>query len=86
MNDVATFPSQRYAEFADVLNPLAWNFAPDQINFYELYDVAAGDFYMLNNIYDSASPDMKQRLHNRLQTAIKCSGRLECFAALHGGV
>jgi hypothetical protein len=76
----------RYAEFADVLNPAAWDFAPDQINFRELYDVAAGDYFMLHNIFDAASDAMKLALHTRLQTAIKCKGGVDCFAVLHGGL
>ena len=30
-----------YAEFADVSDPLAWDFAPDHLNFFELYNMSA---------------------------------------------
>ena len=70
-----------YAEFADVLNPLAWDFAPDQLNFFELYDVSK-DYYMMNNLYPTASASVKAALHTRLQTLIKCKGVAECTAGL----
>lgn len=66
-----------YAEFADVTNPLAWDFAPDQLNFHELYNVTE-DYFMSHNIYGSASQDLKDTLHKRLQTALKCKGAAEC--------
>ena len=67
--------------FADVTNPLAWHFAPDQINFHELYDVSS-DYYMLDNIYWHAGEAVKAQLHAQLQAAIKCKGATECFSVL----
>ena len=70
-----------YAEFADVNNPLAWDFAPSQLNFFELYDVR-NDYYMMNNIYATASAHVKEMLHARVQSVIKCRGVVECTAGL----
>ncbi len=70
-----------YSEFVDVLDPLAWDFAPDRINFFELYDVSK-DYYMMHNIYPAASPELKEELHARLQTAIKCKGAKQCLDIL----
>lgn len=72
-----------YAEFADVNNPLAWNFAPDQLNYFELYDVTT-DYFMLENIYPTADAALKEKLHTRLQAAIKCKGTVECSSYLYG--
>jgi N-acetylglucosamine-6-sulfatase len=66
-----------YAEFANVDDPEAWNFAPHRINFVELYDVN-NDYYMLHNIYDSAPTKLKDQLHTRLHQAIECKGRQAC--------
>jgi len=82
INTTATPPIDLlYAEFADVTNPLAWHFAPDQINFHELYDVSS-DYYMLDNIYWHAGEAVKAQLHAQLQAAIKCKGATECFSVL----
>lgn len=70
-----------YAEFADVRNPKAWDFAPDQLNFFELYNVSE-DYYMRNNIYQSVSDQMRDKLHRMLQTTIKCKGNAQCFETL----
>jgi len=70
-----------YAEFADVTDPRAWTFEPDSINFYELYNVSS-DYYMLNNIYFSASKKLKNELHDRLHQAISCKGHQNCTTAL----
>ena len=66
-----------YAEFTDVNNPLAWDFAPDQINFYELYNVS-NDYFMMHNIYKTASPALKTTLHTRLHATLACKGGSEC--------
>merc|ERR1711935_876299 len=59
INTTSTPPvDMLYAEFADVNNPLAWNFAPDQLNYFELYDVT-NDYYMLENIYPTADSALK---------------------------
>ena len=71
-----------YAEFADVNNPLAWDFAPDQLNFFELYNVTE-DYYMRHNIYSTAPADLKKRLHDRLQTTSKCRGAAQCAETLN---
>ena len=73
-----------YSEFVNVLDPLAWDFAPSQVNFYELYDVTK-DYYMMHNIFPTASEALKDQLHLKLQTAIKCKGATECLAILSGG-
>lgn len=70
-----------YAEFADVTNPLAWDFAPSQLNFFELYNVSA-DYYMRTNIYHTVSDAMREQLHQLLQTTIKCEGNADCFKTL----
>ena len=70
-----------YAEFADVNNPAAWNFAPDQIEFYELYNVTS-DYWMVDNIYDAATAEQKKEWGDRLQAAIKCRGATECHNLL----
>lgn len=72
-----------YAEFADVNNPLAWDFAPSQLNFFELFDVSQ-DYYMMKNIYPSASGEVKAALHARVQSLIKCKGVVQCTAGLAG--
>merc|ERR1712226_1373526 len=72
-----------YVEFADVTNPDAWNFSPESINFYELYNVTS-DYYMLNNIYPTASGKLKHDLHNRLHRAIACQGHQDCSTILSG--
>ena len=70
-----------YAEFADVSDPLAWRFAPDHLNFFELYNMTA-DPFMLENIYHKAPVALTQELHARLQKAIACRGAFECTASL----
>ena len=70
-----------YAEFADVSDPLAWRFAPDRINFFELYN-ETGDPFMLRNVHPAAPAALKAELHARLQAAIKCRGAAECTRAL----
>jgi len=70
-----------YSEFVNVLDPLAWDFAPARINFYELYDVSK-DYYMMHNIFPTASDELKDMLHKRLQTAIKCKGATQCHEIL----
>ena len=70
-----------YAEFCDVNDPLAWNFAPDRLNYFELYNVSE-DYYMARNIYEESSAPLKASLHERLQRAIKCRGAEACSKAL----
>ena len=70
-----------FAVFADVSDPLAWRFAPDHLNYAELYNMSA-DPFMLENIYHKAPAALVQDLHRRLQTAIACKGALECTASL----
>ena len=70
-----------YAEFADVSNPAAWDFAPAQINFRELYNMSS-DPFMLRNIYHEVHESLTQRLHARLQKAIKCQGAAACTSFL----
>ena len=70
-----------YAEFADVSDPLAWDFAPDRINFYELYNMSS-DPFMLRNIYHTAPAALKADLHARLHRAIACKGAKACTASL----
>ena len=70
-----------YAEFTDVTNPKAWDFAPSELNFFELYNVT-NDYYMAHNIYESVSENLRQELHNALQVAIKCKGSSDCYNAL----
>merc|ERR1719482_71521 len=70
-----------YAEFVDGFDPKSWDFAPSQVNFYELYDVAE-DYHMMRNIYDRASAEEKQHLHQRLQAALHCRGAAQCAALL----
>eukprot|EP00041_Stephanoeca_diplocostata_P025266 m.657476 g.657476 ORF g.657476 m.657476 type:complete len:563 (-) comp22713_c0_seq8:2129-3817(-) len=85
INTTATPPvNLLYAEFTDVSDPAAWNFAPESINFYELYNVTS-DYFMLNNIYPSASQPLREYLHTRLQAAIKCRGRAQCYSCLSDG-
>eukprot|EP01052_Picozoa_sp_SAG31_P011497 SAG31_NODE_652_length_13181_cov_14.268155_6_plen_219_part_00 len=82
INTTATPPiNLLYAEFADVNNPLAWDFAPDQLNFFELFDVSK-DYYMMHNLYPSASSATKAALHARVQSVIKCKGVVECTEGL----
>eukprot|EP01065_Artemidia_motanka_P024764 TRINITY_DN2966_c0_g1_i1.p1 TRINITY_DN2966_c0_g1~~TRINITY_DN2966_c0_g1_i1.p1 ORF type:complete len:503 (+),score=186.63 TRINITY_DN2966_c0_g1_i1:76-1584(+) len=70
-----------YAEFTNVDDPLAWDFDPARINYYELYNVTE-DYYMLRNVYQAAPAELKKSLHTRLHKAIKCSGAAECNAEL----
>lgn len=70
-----------YSEFADVTDPLAWNFAPGKINFFELYNVSE-DYFMLTNIYDRAPVGLQRDLHAQLHRAISCKGNHACTAAL----
>lgn len=69
-----------YAEFTNVLNPRGWHFEDGAVNFYELYDVSK-DYFMLSNIYEKASEDVKAALHVKLERGFSCSGRSECDAA-----
>lgn len=55
--------------------------APDQLNFFELYDVSK-DYYMLNNIYHTAPAATKAALHARVQSVIKCRGVEQCTLGL----
>ena len=66
-----------YAEFVDGDNPAGYYFAPSAINFRELYNVTE-DYYMLHNVYESATLELKELLHTRLQLAVKCRGSAEC--------
>lgn len=75
--------SLMFAFFVDVTNPLAWDFAPDQINFRELYDVT-NDYYMMENLYPQASDELKKALNERLFAIIKCNGRQDCVGLLSG--
>jgi hypothetical protein len=70
-----------YSEFADVSDPAAWRFAPEHLNFFELYNMTV-DPFMLVNIYHTAPVALKQELHTRLQKAIACKGAVECSASL----
>ena len=70
-----------FAVFADVNNPKAWDFAEDELNYFELYDVTS-DYYMQNNIYPKASEEMRKALMARLQAALRCKGRSQCRNAL----
>ena len=70
-----------FGEFNDGRDPAGWHFAPSSINYYELYNVTT-DYYMLHNIYDEVAPVLQVKLHDILQTAIKCVGRKECESAL----
>lgn len=49
MNDGSVGGGYLYAEFIDVSNPDAWDFEPDTINFYELYNMT-DDPYALHNM------------------------------------
>jgi hypothetical protein len=40
---------------------------------------------MMHNIFQTASTALKNQLHKKLQTAIKCKGVVECRAILSGG-
>ncbi len=68
-----------YSEFADVSDPLAWRFAPDRINFYELYNMSND---LLKNIYRTAPSMLTTELHRRLHAAIGCAGTNSCTGAL----
>jgi hypothetical protein len=70
-----------YAEFADVSDPQAWRFAPDHLNFFELYNMSV-DPFMLENIYHTAPVALVKDLHTRLQNAIACKGAADCSASL----
>ena len=72
-----------YAEFTNVTDPLAWDFAPDRIQFYELYNMTA-DPYMLENLVTAQKVDrsLVDELHTRLHRAIVCRGEAECTASL----
>lgn len=70
-----------YAEFADVSNPEAWDFAPATINFRELYNMTA-DPYMLRNLIDTAPKELTAELSARLHRAIACHGAAQCTASL----
>merc|ERR1711871_348531 len=70
-----------YAEFVNGYNPKAWDFAPDQLNFFEFYNVTE-DFYMMHNLYDKMPKKLRQELHERLQSAIHCKGNKDCYSIL----
>ena len=70
-----------YAEFTDVDNAAAWDFAPSEINFYELYNMTA-DPFALDNIYSRADEDLLKALRDKLHAAIRCRGTSECEAAM----
>lgn len=70
-----------YAEFVDVLNPLAWDFAEEQVNYRELYNVKE-DYFMMNNLINSAPDSLKKTLSQRLQSAVRCQGHADCFQYL----
>lgn len=70
-----------YAEFVDITDPDAWFFAPEKVNFWELYDLSS-DPYMLKNIYQSTPQSQRRALHQRLQQAIWCEGRDSCTQVL----
>ena len=70
-----------YAEFADVNDPQAWNFAPEALNVFELYNVSS-DYWMAKNIYEESSSSLRRALHSQLQRAIKCKGGGQCSNAL----
>jgi len=72
--------SLRYAEFANVLDPAGWDFAPTAVNYHELYDVSS-DYYMMVNIWADAGAEQQQLLHEKLERAFRCKGRAECNAA-----
>ena len=59
----------------------AWHMTPDQINFYELYDVSK-DYYMLENIFWQADAGLKARLHAKLHQVIQCQGNTQCSSLL----
>lgn len=65
----------------DGFDPLAWDFAPDRLNFFELYNVTE-DYYQAHNIYNDAPTELKAALHAQLQAAIKCKGQQACSALL----
>merc|ERR1712039_209547 len=73
-----------YAEFTDVTNPAAWTFAPETINFRELYNFTV-DPYMLKNLYNDIPESLQSSLSSKLQRAIACKGRMECTYALSLG-
>merc|ERR1712232_290891 len=70
-----------YAEFVDVRNPLAWDFAEDQVNFRELYNVKE-DYFMMNNLINTAPKQLTKSLSKRLQSAVRCQGNADCFQYL----
>mmetsp|Transcript_93642 Transcript_93642/g.180696 ORF Transcript_93642/g.180696 Transcript_93642/m.180696 type:complete len:581 (+) Transcript_93642:35-1777(+) len=70
-----------YSEFVDVNNPRAWDFAEDQVNFRELYNVTE-DYFMMQNVYDKAPLALTTALSQQLHAAIQCQGSDSCFTAL----
>merc|ERR1712070_717385 len=70
-----------YAEFVDVLNPLAWDFAKDQVNFREFYNVSE-DYFMMNNLIKTAPKSLIDSLSKRLHDALACKGSDACLKVL----
>ena len=62
-----------YSEFTDVTCASCWDFAPDKVNFHELYNMSA-DPFMKTNLYASAPAALKASLHDKLHTYFSCSG------------
>lgn len=58
-----------YTEFSDFRTNWYWDKPPLE---YELFDIAK-DEYQLTNIYDGAAPALKQRLHQMLDAAWRCT-------------
>ena len=71
-----------YAEFVDGHIAESHFFPVTSINFYELYNVSE-DYYMLHNIYQNTSKEIKEQLHDALHKAIKCKGRDNCNSILN---
>lgn len=70
-----------YAEFVNGDDPAGYYHAPTAVNFRELYNVSA-DYYMLHNIWGTASKALRDLLHERLQLAVGCRGSAQCNAHL----
>lgn len=70
-----------YSEFVDVNNPRAWDFAEDQVNFHELYNISE-DYFMLHNLYNKAPKTLTSALSQQLHAALQCQGSDACFGVL----
>ena len=72
-----------YAEFVDGTDPNSYYFAPEKINFRELYNIS-NDYYQLYNIAEHpATPkSLLDLLHDRLHLALVCKGSAACNGAL----